>query len=126
MGRALRHAGGEGMTASASGPAERERIDGLFELAFRRHQAGQLREAEELYRSILAADPRQLDALYYCGMIALQDGRPDDALAQISQAIAANDKIATYHGGIAQAYRKLGRSAEAIEHLRKAVAIEPN
>jgi len=123
MGRSHRHAGGDGVTVS--GPSERDRIDGLFELAFRRHQAGQLREAEELYRSILAVDPRQLDALYYCGMIALQDGRPDDALAQIGQAIAANDKIATYHAGIAQACQKLGRTAEAIEHLQKAVALEP-
>ena len=48
-------------------PGEASRIDGLFELAFRRHQAGQLREAEELYRSILQADPRQLDCLYFLG-----------------------------------------------------------
>src|SRR5690242_2197528 len=123
MGRPHRHAGGDGVTVT--GPSERERIDGLFELAFRRHQAGQLREAEELYRAVLAADPRQLDALYYCGMIALQDGRTEAALAQIGQAIAANDTIATYHGGIAQAYQKLGRTAEAIGHLRKAVALEP-
>lgn len=111
---------------TASGPSERDRIDGLFELAFRRHQAGQLREAEELYRGVLAADPRQLDALYYCGMIALQDGRTEAALEQIGQAIAANDTIATYHGGIAQAHQKLGQPKEAIAHLRKAVALEPS
>src|ERR1043165_1473997 len=98
MGRAARPAGGEGMTADAS------RIDGLFELEFRRHQAGQLREAEELYRSILEADPRQLDCLFYLGMIALQDGRPNDTVDLIGKAIAANDKIANYHAGIAEAY----------------------
>jgi SAM-dependent methyltransferase/Tfp pilus assembly protein PilF len=110
---------------TASGPSGQERIDGLFELAFRRHQAGQLREAEELYRSILDADPRQLDALYFSGMIALQDGRPEAALALIGQAIAANDTIASYHAGIAETYRTLGQNAEAIAHFRKAIAIEP-
>src|SRR5919204_294031 len=43
MGRAFRHAGGDGMTVS--GPSERERIDGLFELAFRRLITRALREA---------------------------------------------------------------------------------
>ena len=43
----------------------------------------------------------------------------------IGQAIAANDKIAAYHGGIAEAYRVLGRRDAAIEHYRKAVAIDP-
>ena len=108
-----------------AGPVERERIEGLFELAFRRHQAGQLREAEELYRSILEADPRQLDALHFCGMIALQDGRPADAVELIGRAIAANDTIGAYHAGIAEAFRLLGRRTEAITHFRKAVAIEP-
>ena len=108
-----------------TGASEASRIDGLFELAFRRHQAGQLREAEELYRSILEADPRQLDCLYYLGMIALQDDRPEAAADLIGQAIAANDKIAVYHAGIAEAYGRLGKRDGAITHYRKAVAIEP-
>jgi len=105
--------------------AEPGRIDGLFELAFRRHQAGQLREAEELYRSILEADPRQLDALHFCGMIALQDGRPQEAADLIARAIAGNDGIAAYHAGIAEAYNTLGRPDDALGHYRRAVAIEP-
>lgn len=105
--------------------AEASRIDGLFELAFRRHQTGELREAEELYRSILAADPRQLDCLYFLGMIALQENKPEAAIDLIGQAIAANDRIANYHAGIAEAYGRLGQAARATEHYRKAVAIEP-
>src|SRR5438874_4579863 len=107
---------GELRNRDTSVPSERERIDGLFELAFRRHQAGQLREAEELYRSILDADPRQLDALYFSGMIALQDGRPQDAVDLIGRAIAANDKIAAYQAGIAEAYRALEKPDDAVLH----------
>ena len=36
--------------------ADAARIDGLYELAFRRHQAGQLQEAEGLYRSEIFPD----------------------------------------------------------------------
>jgi tetratricopeptide (TPR) repeat protein len=74
----------------------------LFELAFRRHQAGELREAEQLYNSILEADPRQLDGLYYLGIIALQDDRANSAVELIGRAIAANDHIALYHMGMAE------------------------
>jgi 2-polyprenyl-3-methyl-5-hydroxy-6-metoxy-1,4-benzoquinol methylase/TPR repeat protein len=109
------------------GPASNDaaRIDGLYELAMRRHQTGELREAEELYRAILDGDPRQLDALHFLGLIALQSGRPRDAVDLIGKAIAANDKIAAYHGGIAEAYRVLGEPQAAVEHYRKAVALDP-
>jgi SAM-dependent methyltransferase/thioredoxin-like negative regulator of GroEL len=105
--------------------ADTARIDGLFELAFRRHEAGQLAEAEQLYRSILEADPRQIDCLHFLGMIALQSGRPAEAVDLLDQAIAANDKIAAYHGSLAEAYRELGRRDDAVSHYRKAVAIDP-
>jgi SAM-dependent methyltransferase len=106
-------------------PSNNARIDGLFELAFRRHQAGELREAEQLYRDILEADPRQLDALHFLGMIALQDGRPQEAVDLIGKAIAGNERIAAYHAGIAEAYGTLGQQENAIAHYRRAVEIEP-
>jgi tetratricopeptide (TPR) repeat protein/SAM-dependent methyltransferase len=101
------------------------RIDGLYELAFRRHQAGQLSEAEALYRGILDADPRQLDCLHLLGMIALQSGRPAQAVELIGQAIAANDGVAAWHGSLAEALRALGERDRAIAHYRKAVALDP-
>ncbi len=105
--------------------ADTSRIDGLYELAFRRHEAGEFAEAAQLYRSILDADPRQIDCLHFIGMIALQSGHPADAIEPIGKAIAANDKVAAYHGTIAEAYRLLGRRDEAISHYRSAVAIDP-
>jgi SAM-dependent methyltransferase/Flp pilus assembly protein TadD len=111
--------------AASNDVSATSRIDELFELAFARHRAGELREAEQLYNNILEADPRQLDCLYYLGIIALQDGRSNEAVELIGRAIAANDRIALYHAGIAEAYRALGQSDCAIAHYRKAVAIDP-
>jgi SAM-dependent methyltransferase len=113
------------MTATGASSEANARIDGLFELAFRRHQAGELPEAEQLYRSILETDPRQLDALYFLGMIALQRGDAQDAVARIGEAIAGNDRIANYHAGIGEAYGALDRRDDALTHYRKAVKIEP-
>ena len=58
-------------------------------------------------------------------MIALQDGRAEDAVSLIGQAIAASDRVAAYHAGIAEAYGMLGRRTDALTHYRKAVEIEP-
>jgi SAM-dependent methyltransferase len=58
-------------------------------------------------------------------MIALQSGRAEQAVELIGQALAANDRIAAYHGSIAEAFRALGQGDRAIEHYRKAVAIDP-
>src|SRR5947208_2603612 len=113
-------------SCDANAPTDAARIDGLYELAMRRHQAGELPEAEELYRAILEGNPRQLDALHFLGLIALQSGRPQDAVDLISKAIVANDKIAAYHGSIAEAYRMLARPEAAVGHYRKAVALDPS
>ena len=86
---------------------------------------GSCPKPRQLYRSILEADPRQLDCLHFLGMIALQSGRPEQAVELIGQAIAANDSIAAWHGSIAEAYRTLGRREPAIAHYGKAVALDP-
>ena len=49
-------------------------------LAMKQHQAGNLREAEQLYRQILQAEPRHADALHLLGVIAHQVGRHDLAV----------------------------------------------
>jgi len=50
-----------------------------FDLAMRHHQAGRSREAEQLYRQILAREPKHAGALHYLGVIAHQAGRHDIA-----------------------------------------------
>ncbi len=41
-----------------------------FQTALAHHQAGQLREAEALYRQILAAQPQHADAWHLLGLVA--------------------------------------------------------
>ncbi len=43
-------------------------------VAIEHHRAGRLREAETIYRQILAADPNHLDAWHLLGLIACQVG----------------------------------------------------
>ncbi|MFC5357857.1 tetratricopeptide repeat protein, partial [Azospirillum himalayense] len=45
------------------------------------HGAGRLAEAESVYRRVLADHPRHPDALHLLGALALQGGKPAEAVA---------------------------------------------
>src|SRR5262245_39518456 len=51
------------------------------------HRMGRIAEAEAVYRSVLARDPRQFDALHLLGLIRYQQGRAGEAHELLSQAI---------------------------------------
>jgi len=44
-------------------------------LAVQQHQAGQLQQAEQIYRAILQVDGQQVDALHLLGVLAYQVGQ---------------------------------------------------
>src|SRR5437867_2056217 len=56
-----------GQTAMSSDPQ-------ALDLAMRHYQAGNLQQAEQIYRAILQVDPYQVDALHLLGLIAYQLG----------------------------------------------------
>jgi tetratricopeptide (TPR) repeat protein len=61
-------------------------MPGLLELAVEEHKAGRLAKAESLYRRIVAAEPRNADALRLLGLLAQQQGRLEDATRWLEQA----------------------------------------
>jgi tetratricopeptide (TPR) repeat protein len=60
------------------------------------HQAGQLAEAENYYRKVLAIDPNDFGSLHLLGVVAQQVGRSALAARLISQAIASRDRTSAY------------------------------
>ncbi|HMK78678.1 MAG TPA: tetratricopeptide repeat protein [Xanthobacteraceae bacterium] len=98
----------------------------LFEGAVRAHQAGRLREAEQLYRRLLAVEPKHADAQHLIGVLAHQAGRNDAAIDLIGKALALNERVPEFHYNIGLAYGALGRFEEAAAHNRRAVALRPD
>jgi tetratricopeptide (TPR) repeat protein/SAM-dependent methyltransferase len=98
--------------------------DGPFALAVRHHQAGQLFEAENLYRQVLAADRKHFGSLHHLGILALQRGQPQAALDPISRALSVDDRVPECHYNMAFALQQLGRLPEAAAHYRKALALK--
>jgi len=101
-------------------------IEETFRHAARLHAAGRLPEAEQLYRQILSAAPRHADSLHMLGVLALQAGQPQAAVALIDQAIAVQPSGALYHVNRAASLHALGRSDDALAACRVALRHKRN
>lgn len=97
----------------------------IFAHAAQFHHAGRLAEAEQLYRRVLAAQPRHADSLHRLGVIAYQAGQPAAAVDLIGKAIARNAGAAPYHAHLGLALAAQGKPAEAVDACRAALALDP-
>src|SRR5882724_4669250 len=66
------------------------------ELALQHHQSGRLREAETMYRQVLASQPAYADVLNLLGVLLHQTKRNDEALRAIERSIQINPRSAIY------------------------------
>jgi tetratricopeptide (TPR) repeat protein len=65
-----------------------------FHQALGDHRAGRLREAEQLYRSVLSSDPRHREALFNLAAALFHLQQLDEACLRAEQAIAADPQDA--------------------------------
>jgi len=101
-------------------------IPQAFALARQHHRAGQLAEAEAIYREILAADPSHADALHLLGVLAGQTGRNEAAVDFIRRAIALRPDHPEAHKNLGVALKNSGQIAESITAYRQAIVLKPD
>ncbi len=90
------------------------------------HQAGRLREAETLYRQVLQARPDDANALHCLGILALQTGQADAAVALIGKAVLVNPNSADFHNNLGNAFIEQGRIEQAITSYQAGSALRPD
>ena len=95
-------------------------------LAVRHHQAGQLSQAEQIYRQILGVDPSHADALHLLGVIASRFGKHIEAIDLIGHAIAVNPQAEAYHCNLGIALKDQGKLDEAVASYGRALQINPD
>ncbi|HWA56942.1 MAG TPA: tetratricopeptide repeat protein [Gemmatimonadales bacterium] len=97
----------------------------LLRTAVQLHQAGRLREAEPLYKEVLAVSPDHPDALHLSGVLAHQAGHHVEALELIDRAIARSPNFTDAHNNRGNVLRVLGRPEEAIAAYRQSITLAP-
>jgi tetratricopeptide (TPR) repeat protein len=101
-------------------------ISQALAIAIQHHQAGRLQAAEQIYRQILAVEPKQADAWHLLGVVANQVGKHAIAVEYIQRAIESNQAVADFHNNLGTAYSALGRLPDAIACYRRALQLKPD
>ena len=91
-----------------------------------RHHSGALEEAEKGYRTVLAVEPENTDALQLLGVLRHQQGDSNEAIRLIKKALERTPDSPQCHHNLASVFNALGRLDEAEKHFRKAVALDPD
>jgi Tfp pilus assembly protein PilF len=94
--------------------------------AVQRHQAGQLQQAEQLYRAILQGQPQQVDALHLLGLLAYQVGKHELASAYLGRALRVRPDYAEAHLNLGTILQAQGKFAEAQTSYQQALRLKPD
>jgi tetratricopeptide (TPR) repeat protein len=97
-----------------------------FAFALQHHQAGNLRQAEQLYQQILCADPAHADSHHLLGVLAYQAGNFDLAVMRIRHALTLNPAAAPYLANLGVAQEALGQHEEALASFQEVLRLHPN
>jgi tetratricopeptide (TPR) repeat protein len=100
--------------------------DALFAAALGHHRAGELRDAERLYREVLAREPRHAPALHFLGVLRHQQGQSAAAAELIGQAIVADGTIPDFHYNLGVILEAMGRRDEAAARYRGTTELKPD
>ncbi len=90
------------------------------------YNAGRIKEAEALYRQILAVEPGHADALHLLGVVEFRNGRPDEAIRLIGQALAINPAVPDFWNNVAAVLLTLGRYDHAAKSAKQAIELKPD
>jgi len=101
-------------------------IDDALNTAITHHRAGNLAEAERIYREILTQHPNHPVALYFLGRVAAATGHLDHATTLLTRAARLDPANADCLGVLGEVFEHSSRRDDAIAAYRAAVALRPD
>ena len=102
------------------------KVEKLHAKARELHAAGQLEEAEHLYRRIVELHRTDLEARYRIGVVRLQQDRAAEALAILEPLVAEAPGNADIRTQCGLARQELGQRDDALADFDQALALNPN
>jgi arylsulfatase A-like enzyme/Flp pilus assembly protein TadD len=82
--------------------------------------------ARQQFEHLAAVAPGNYGAHYNLGMLAMQEGRSDEALRELQEATRADPNSAQAHSALGSLYQSRGDQARAGEEFRQAIALDPS
>lgn len=101
-------------------------ISEAFRKASKYHQAGNLVEAERLYRRILEKQPKNIDVLTNLGVLCKNRGHIDEAIDFYKRALGVDREYVPALNNIGNAFVQIGSLDEAVDAFCKALSVYPD
>ena len=98
----------------------------VLEAAWQQATQGRVADAERMVGRVLAAYPKDAEALHLAGVIAFQTGRVEGASAHLIKAARQSPKSARILATLAVVQDTLGDADAAGKSYRKAIALDPS
>ncbi|WP_211208912.1 tetratricopeptide repeat protein [Cytophaga aurantiaca] len=95
-------------------------------MAHRAWQQKSYKTAENTYRQILRDYPKHPDAQHLLGLVYSEQGKYENAIRYISEAITTNPDNTAYYSNLGEVYRLAGEWDKALSHFQKALQIQPD
>jgi FkbM family methyltransferase len=90
------------------------------------HQAGSVRQAEQVYQQVLAAQPANANAWCYLGIALYDQQRYDEALAAYNRALVLRPEFPIALNNLGNTYRLMRRIDQAVDCFDRALALKPD
>jgi len=101
-------------------------LSAIIQQAAAAHQAGQLDEAETLYRQVLDAAPDHFDANHLLGIVLSQTGQLEAGIERLQNATAINADVPEAWTNLGNALYKASRLQDAEEAFQRTLALDPD
>lgn len=101
-------------------------LKSIVDTAFKLHQAGNLKGAENGYKKALSIYPNHFAALKFLGTCLLQQERSSEACNMLEKASQIYDKDAELFDHLGTCYANLGKKIEAFNAYSHSVKLNPN
>ena len=96
-----------------------------LDMGLEAHRAGQLNQAEDIYRQLLSDNPNHVDALHLLGMLKNQEQKHDEAEQLIRRAISIQPRQPIFYSNLGLVLMTAGKVFPAIDAYQIAELLDP-
>lgn len=93
--------------------------------AYELQKEGRLGPAADMYRAVLAEDPRNAPALHLLGLLVMQAGQVEPGVEMVRQSLTILPGFAPAHESLGKGLERLGRKEEALAAFTRVTQLVP-
>jgi protein O-GlcNAc transferase len=101
-------------------------IEEIFQKAIKYHQAGDLQQAENIYKEILIDYPNNFHALHHLGILYYQLKNYESAIEYIKKSLQVDPTVADAYYNLGNIHKDCGQLNEAMIYFEKSLGLDPN